>query len=85
VENGDSKDSIRPFLGLEFATRRGTVFGVEWRSEEFGDDAISAVVRHPFNGDSILQVGITKNPAGLAVSDETSVFAGLGWRFETPE
>jgi len=43
------------------------------------------VVRHPFNGDSILQVGITKNPAGLAVSDETSVFAGLGWRFETPE
>lgn len=85
VENGGREDSIRPFLGVEFATPRGTVAGVEWRSEEFGDDVVSAVVRHPFGRAAFAQIGLTKNPAGLGIGDETSFFVGLGWRFKAPE
>lgn len=85
IQNGVTESSVRPFVGLELATAGGTVIGAEWRSEKFGDDVVSAVIRHPFDQKTFIQAGVTKNLAGLAVSNKTAFFGGLGFRFTTPD
>jgi hypothetical protein len=83
-DSGSTESATRPFVGVEFATARGTVLAFEWRSEKVGDDIVSAVVRYPFRY-NVIQLGVTKNVGGLGVSSETAIFVGFGWHFAAPE
>jgi hypothetical protein len=83
--NTDTTTSTRPFVGLEMVGEGGGSLALEWKSEEFGDDITSAVLRYQFNPTMMGEIGMTKNLGGLDISDSHRVFVGLSYRFGMPQ
>jgi hypothetical protein len=86
IKDGGTETFTRPFAGLELKGDGGGSLLLEWKSEKFGDDVTSAVLRYQFNPTLMAEVGATKNFGGFGegVLDQGHrVFVGLNYRFGT--